>query len=239
MAVVAYHAGFGWMTGGFYGVEVFFVVSGFLITSLLLDERERSGRIALGTFWARRARRLLPALCAMLVAVAAWSSVAGSAEQQAQMRRDLPWGIFYVANWGQIVGKVPYYASADPPLLRHLWSLAVEEQWYLVWPLVFAGLAAMGLSLTRRAALLAGGFAAIWLGMVADLLGLARQAVPRPDARRRRPHQPAVPLLGDARRRAVARCGRGVRVAAVALATAGASVDRAGVRRGGVADASW
>jgi len=166
MAVLAYHAGFGWMTGGFYGVEVFFVVSGFLITSLLLDERERSGRIALGTFWARRARRLLPALCAMLVAVAAWTSVAGSAEQQGQLRRDLPWGAFYVANWGQIVGKVPYYSSTDPPLLRHLWSLAVEEQWYLIWPLVFAGLAALGLSMTRRAALLAAGFAVIWLGMV-------------------------------------------------------------------------
>jgi peptidoglycan/LPS O-acetylase OafA/YrhL len=165
VAVVAYHAGFTWMTGGFYGVEVFFVVSGFLITSLLLDERERSGRIAFGRFWARRARRLLPALCTMLVAVAVWSWMLGSSEQQSQLRRDLPWGIFYVANWGQIVGKIPYYSASDPPLLRHLWSLGVEEQWYLLWPLVFAGLAALGLSLTRRAALLAGGFAAIWVGM--------------------------------------------------------------------------
>jgi peptidoglycan/LPS O-acetylase OafA/YrhL len=145
---------------------VFFVVSGFLITSLLLDERERSGRVAMGQFWIRRGRRLLPALLTMLLAVATWTWLFGSAEQQSQLRRDLPWGLGYLANWGQITGTIPYYSSSRPPLLRHLWSLAVEEQWYLLWPLVFVALAALGWSRTRRAAVLAGAFVVIWATMV-------------------------------------------------------------------------
>lgn len=156
IAVICYHAGFGWMRGGFFGVEVFFVVSGFLITSLLIDERERSGRIALRQFWYRRARRLLPALVAVLVTVATWAAVFGSDEQVSQMRRDLPWSIFYVANWGQILGDVPYFAAGDPPLLRHLWSLAVEEQWYLIWPFAFVLLASRRLTPTQCAGRLAG-----------------------------------------------------------------------------------
>ena len=137
--VLLYHAGFSWMHGGFFGVEVFFVVSGFLITSLLLDETDRTGRVSFGQFWLRRARRLFPAVSAVLLAVAVWAALAGSAEQQSQLRRDIPWSIFYVNNWGQILGNVPYFAG-EPPLLRHLWSLAVEEQWYLIWPLVFVAL---------------------------------------------------------------------------------------------------
>ena len=137
--VLLYHAGFSWMHGGFFGVEVFFVVSGFLITSLLLDERDRNGQVSFGQFWLRRARRLFPALYAVLLAVAVWAALAGSAEQQTQVRRDIPWSVFYVNNWGQILGDVPYF-SGEPPLLRHLWSLAVEEQWYLLWPLVFVAL---------------------------------------------------------------------------------------------------
>ncbi len=137
--VLLYHGGFSWMHGGFFGVEVFFVVSGFLITSLLLDEHDRSDRIAFGQFWKRRARRLFPALYAVLLAVAVWAALAGTAEQQSQLRRDIVWSIFYVNNWGQILGDVPYFAG-DPPLLRHLWSLAVEEQWYVVWPLLFVAL---------------------------------------------------------------------------------------------------
>jgi peptidoglycan/LPS O-acetylase OafA/YrhL len=154
LAVIAYHAGFSWMPGGFFGVEVFFVVSGFLITSLLLDERGREGVVSLRRFWARRARRLLPALGMLLAAVSVWALIAGSAEQASQVRRDLPWAIFYVGNWGQISGGVPYY-SADPPLLRHLWSLAVEEQWYLLWPIAFVALAATRWSRDRCAAVLA------------------------------------------------------------------------------------
>jgi len=136
IAVILYHAGFTWMHGGFFGVEVFFVVSGFLITSLLIEERDRDHRVDLLKFWQRRWRRLLPALFTMLLAVGVWAVFWGSAEQHSQLRRDYPWGIFYLANWGQIFSKVAYF-SGTPTLFRHLWSLAVEEQWYLLWPLVF------------------------------------------------------------------------------------------------------
>lgn len=136
IAVILYHAGFSWMHGGFFGVEVFFVVSGFLITSLLIEERDTTRGVALKAFWQRRFRRLLPALAAVLVVIGVWAVFWGTAEQHTQLRHDYPWGIFYLANWGQIFSKVAYF-SGTPTLFRHLWSLAVEEQWYAVWPLVF------------------------------------------------------------------------------------------------------
>src|SRR3954451_3919195 len=138
VAVVLYHAGFSWMHGGFLGVEVFFVVSGFLITSLLLEEREGTGGVRLKQFWLRRARRLLPALFAVLLAVGVWMALFGTSQQQSDMHRDLLPGLFYFANWGQIFGGAQYFGNFSP--LRHLWSLAVEEQWYLLWPLAFVGL---------------------------------------------------------------------------------------------------
>ncbi len=166
IAVVLYHAGFEWMHGGFFGVEVFFVISGFLITSLLIDERVARGTNDLSNFWLRRARRLLPALGVMLLAVCAWTLLAGSAEQASQLRNDMPWAMLYAANWGQIAGEVPYFAPGDPPLLRHLWSLAVEEQWYLVWPLVFVGLSRLGWRSRQTTIFLAAAagavFAAVW-----------------------------------------------------------------------------
>ena len=128
IAVILYHAGFTWLHGGFFGVEVFFVVSGFLITSLLIEERDGNGKVSLWHFWLRRWRRLLPALFTMLIAIGVWAVFWGSAEQHTQVRRDYPWGIFYLANWGQIFSKVAYF-SGTPTLFRHLWSLAVEEQW--------------------------------------------------------------------------------------------------------------
>jgi peptidoglycan/LPS O-acetylase OafA/YrhL len=149
VAVVLYHAGFPWLHGGFLGVEVFFVVSGFLITTLLLEERETTGRVDLRDFWLRRARRLLPALALLLVVVGLWAALAGSQEQVSQLRRDLPWALGYLANWGQVVGAVPYFDAGDPPLLRHLWSLGVEEQWYLLWPLVFLGITRPGVRRRR------------------------------------------------------------------------------------------
>ena len=135
IAVILYHAGFGWMPGGFLGVEVFFVVSGYLITSLLIEEREKSGGVRLRQFWLRRARRLLPALFAVLITVGVWVALFGTAQQQSDLHRDYLPAIFYVANWGQIFGGAQYFGNFSP--LRHVWSLAVEEQWYLLWPLAF------------------------------------------------------------------------------------------------------
>jgi peptidoglycan/LPS O-acetylase OafA/YrhL len=138
VAVVLYHADIQWIPGGFLGVEVFFVVSGYLITALLIEERALNGRINLKMFWVRRTRRLLPALFAMLAATA--FVVAFSAQQSApDFRRDVFPALGYFSNWWQIyVVNTPYFAASALPVLRHLWSLAVEEQWYLLWPLVFA-----------------------------------------------------------------------------------------------------
>jgi peptidoglycan/LPS O-acetylase OafA/YrhL len=138
IGVLLYHAGFSWMHGGFLGVEVFFVVSGFLITSLLISEHDQLGNIDFKNFWIRRARRLLPAFFAMLIAVLIWAAFFGSERQLSDLRRDVPWALFYVGNWGQILGDVPYFGS--DPLLKHVWSLAVEEQWYLLWPIAFVAL---------------------------------------------------------------------------------------------------
>ncbi|MEK7295134.1 MAG: acyltransferase family protein [Actinomycetota bacterium] len=138
IAVIAYHARLAWIPGGFIGVEVFFVVSGYLITSLLIEERLGNGTVSLKQFWIRRARRLLPALFAMLCASAI--TVAFFAPKFApSFRRDVLAAVFYVSNWWQIFFvHVPYFAPLDAPILRHLWSLAVEEQWYLVWPVLFS-----------------------------------------------------------------------------------------------------
>ena len=91
VAVIFYHAGFSWMHGGFFGVEVFFVVSGFLITSLLIEERDRAGGVNLRQFWVRRWRRLLPALFTMMIVVGAWAAVWGSAEQKKKKKKNYPW----------------------------------------------------------------------------------------------------------------------------------------------------
>ncbi len=159
VAVIVYHAGFTWFHGGFLGVEVFFVISGFLITTLLIEEHRATGRVSLAGFWRRRARRLLPALLLMLVAVATWTVFAGSVARQAELRRDVPWSVLYGANWGQILHGVPYFSDAQPAMLRHLWSLGVEEQWYLLWPLVFAGLL---MRRRRPATFVLAGIVAVW-----------------------------------------------------------------------------
>ena len=133
--VVLYHAGARWLPGGFLGVDLFFVLSGFLITSLLLAEREATGRIDLKRFWGRRARRLLPAaflvisLSVLVVAVFTPGDLPAT-------RGDAIASFLYVNNWHQILAEQSYFqAFARPSLLRHLWSLAVEEQFYLLWPL--------------------------------------------------------------------------------------------------------
>lgn len=144
-AVVLYHAGISWMPGGFLGVEVFFVVSGFLITALLIDERHQSGAISLRNFWTRRARRLLPALYLLLLVVSVASLIAYR-DAAGRMGGDVIAAIFYVSNWWQIYLQESYFAQAGrPPLLQHLWSLAIEEQFYLVFPALFAfGMAKIG-----------------------------------------------------------------------------------------------
>jgi peptidoglycan/LPS O-acetylase OafA/YrhL len=135
VAVMVYHASSEWLPGGFLGVEVFFVISGYLITLLLIGEHEKTGRIRLGQFWLRRARRLLPALFLMLLLLVTYTAIFRS-DALGQLRGDVLAGIGYVSNWYQVVVGAGYTAAGDFAPLRHLWSLAVEEQFYLVWPLV-------------------------------------------------------------------------------------------------------
>ena len=153
LSVMAYHFGYRWAPGGFLGVDVFFVLSGYLITSLLLAERARTGRIALREFWLRRARRLLPALFVMLIAVSVWIGLNAAPFELAMRREDLLWTLFYGSNWHFIASGQDYFAqyvSASP--LRHTWSLAIEEQFYIAWPLLVAGALWIG---RRRPAVLA------------------------------------------------------------------------------------
>ena len=136
LAVIGFHAELGGLKGGFLGVEVFFVISGYLITSLLVTERRRDGRISLREFWLRRARRLLPALYLLLAGVIVLAAVFAS-DAMSELRRDTAAALLYVSNWVQIFGHQSYAEAAGrPSLLKHLWSLAVEEQFYLMWPLV-------------------------------------------------------------------------------------------------------
>ncbi len=146
-AVFAYHADIAWARGGFLGVDVFFVISGFLITALLLAEWRRDEWLDVVAFWKRRALRLLPALLVLLVA--AWVVVPFlAADQAGRLRGDVQAALAYVSNWRLIFEHQSYFEAAGrPPLLQHLWSLAVEEQFYLVWPIVLW----MGLGVRRKA----------------------------------------------------------------------------------------
>ncbi len=134
-AVLLFHAGH--LRGGYLGVDAFFVLSGFLITSLLLAEHARTDRIDLGAFWVRRARRLLPALALVLLAVVVYAVVLARPDELSTIRGDGLATMFYVANWRQIVVHQDYWALfRSPSPLQHTWSLAIEEQFYLVWPVV-------------------------------------------------------------------------------------------------------
>jgi peptidoglycan/LPS O-acetylase OafA/YrhL len=138
--VMAYHGGIPWLPAGFLGVDAFFVLSGFLITSLLISEWERRHTIGLGRFWARRARRLLPALLLLLVFVVLYAAVAVPTGTYPGLRLDALSTLFYVANWHFIlIGGNYFNQTGLPSLLTHTWSLAVEEQFYLVWPLIVLG----------------------------------------------------------------------------------------------------
>ena len=147
-SVMAYHfGGFsdGAMPGGFLGVDTFFVLSGYLITSLLLHEWQGSGTLKLSAFWIRRAKRLFPALLVALTAVTIWAGFAIESDRLGAFRLDALWTLFYGANWHFIDSGQSYFDlfnEASP--LRHAWSLAIEEQFYLFWPLITFGLLRLG-----------------------------------------------------------------------------------------------
>jgi peptidoglycan/LPS O-acetylase OafA/YrhL len=143
-AVLAFHGAISFLPGGFLGVEVFFVLSGYLITSLLLVEIEDTGGVRLGAFWTRRARRLLPALYVLVAAVVVHQALVGAADAVPGFRGDVLSTLFYVANWHEIVAGSNYFAATGPVSpLRHTWSLAIEEQFYLLWPPVVVAVAAL------------------------------------------------------------------------------------------------
>jgi peptidoglycan/LPS O-acetylase OafA/YrhL len=157
--------GFG---SGFLGVDVFFVLSGFLITSLLLAEAHRTGRIGVVTFWARRVRRLMPALVILLFVVALVTSRTATFSQRASMRGDLLSTTTYMANWHFITTSGYFRNTGTISPLQHTWSLAIEEQFYLVWPLLLALL----IPIVRRPRLTAGTLAAIGVVLSGVVLAL-------------------------------------------------------------------
>ena len=138
LGVLLFHAD-GALTGGYLGVDLFFVLSGFLITSLLLAEHRDTGTIALGAFWVRRARRLFPALLSLMPVVALYGRYFAKTEELRNVRAQALAALAYVANWQAIYQHKSYWElfSAPSPL-EHTWSLSIEEQFYVVWPLLVA-----------------------------------------------------------------------------------------------------
>ena len=170
--VVAYHLG--WLGGGFLGVDLFFALSGFLITTLLVGtllpststrRPWRDDLRELGRFWARRARRLMPAVALLVVVVLGWLAVWGTPSQQALGRSDAAWALPYLANWHLIALARDYWgAVTEASVFNHLWSLAIEEQFYLVWPVIVL------ITLRRRAPV-------AWLAVTTGVLAAASLAV--------------------------------------------------------------
>src|SRR5690242_11008480 len=145
IGVFVYHARIDWMPGGFLGVDLFFVLSGYLITSLLLVEWEARNRIDLRRFWLRRARRLLPALVVVVLAALVLAAIFAR-DDLARTRGDAVSSLLYYTNWHEIIANHSYFnLMGRPSLLQHLWSLAVEEQFYVIWPLLLVpGLVLLG-----------------------------------------------------------------------------------------------
>ena len=177
VGIVAYHAGIDLLPGGFLGVSSFFTLSGFLITTLLLQEQRRAGRIDLMAFWGRRMRRLLPALLVVVAVVGVTTPLWGDPSQIARLGADGVASIFYVANWWFIAQGDSYGALFQSPSpLRHVWSLAVEEQFYFLFPPVFVALLAVA---RRRFLLPAVALATVLAAMLPAVLYDAGRSIDR------------------------------------------------------------
>jgi peptidoglycan/LPS O-acetylase OafA/YrhL/lysophospholipase L1-like esterase len=177
MAVIAFHEQLPAFPGGFLGVDVFFVLSGYLITDLLAAQWDRHGHLDLAGFWARRARRLLPAVAVLLVAVTAATAVIEPA-QLAALRSALLAAVTYSSNWWQALAHHSYFAQfGPPPPLQHLWSLAIEEQFYLLWPLLLILILKTCRSRRLRASL-------AWSGAALSAVAMALAYVPGADPSR-------------------------------------------------------
>lgn len=143
LAVVIFHAFPGWLPGGFLGVDIFFVLSGFLITSLLVREYGANGRISLKNFWKRRVRRIFPAAFTVLVLITAVAGIVGP-DANVNLGPQFFGTLFFVNNWVQIFQSASYFADTGENITRHYWSLAIEEQFYILWPLLFIALVVWG-----------------------------------------------------------------------------------------------
>jgi len=179
LAVIVYHSGFSWLPGGYFSVDAFFALSGYLITSLLLAEWDRRGGISLKAFWGRRARRLLPGLFLMLTGIGLLATVWPGTLDTPYLRLDTLATLFYVANWHFILDHANYFfVTATPSPLLHTWTLAIEEQFYIVWPLMVLAVVLPGRG-SRQAKLkrllvvsIAGALAsAAWMGLVVATSG--------------------------------------------------------------------
>ncbi|MEL7207370.1 MAG: acyltransferase, partial [Actinomycetota bacterium] len=145
LGVLLFHGGFSWAVGGYLGVSTFFTLSGFLITSLLLREREATGTISLKGFWGRRFRRLMPASLVALAGIVVYGLLVADQAQLNDLRGDVLAALAYVANWRFIFQDQSYadlFTSPSP--VQHFWSLAIEEQFYFVFPLLAAGVLTVG-----------------------------------------------------------------------------------------------
>lgn len=155
VAVVLYHLNLTWAQGGLLGVTIFFVLSGYLITRLLLNEVAKTGRIDLKSFWIRRIRRLVPAVVTVVFVTCALCTIFNHV-MLTKMRPDILPSLLFFNNWWQIAQNVSYFnALGDPSPLTHFWSLAIEEQFYLIWPPLLFAMVSMHVSKpnTRRVVL--------------------------------------------------------------------------------------
>ncbi|MCU1427826.1 MAG: Acyltransferase family [Actinomycetia bacterium] len=226
LAVLVYHHAAigghsqGAAPGGFLGVEVFFVVSGYLITSLLLAERRRTGAISVRRFWFRRARRLLPALGVLLAIVVAYALLF-LPDAIGTLKGDVLASLTYTSNWWQIVAHRSYFQDIGrPDLLKHLWSLAIEEQFYLFWPPLLAfGLSRLGRRRLMLVMLSVAAVSAIWMAVLAR--GSADRAYYGTDTRLSGLLLGSVMAFGFAPYRIRGSAGRGARAALDAVGVLG------------------